>query len=90
MVWSNRSSWGVKETEKIFQFFSVGRWLVKKKCDMFCSKLVLLADQVIDGPLSNLLPYEEEVQPVHIVDACIKLGWASKELTKGTEISPNK
>ena len=79
MVWSNRSKWGVKETEQIFRKTSIGRWLVDKKHDMFCSKLVLLADKAIGGPLSNQLPYEEEVQPTHIVKACVNLGWSAKE-----------
>jgi hypothetical protein len=73
--WSSGNKWKVKEVEFFFQKAKFGSWLVAKKYDMFCSKLVLLAEQAIGGELSPLLPNEDETQPKHIVRACEKLKW---------------
>lgn len=73
--WSTRVKWKVKEVEILFQKTKYGSWVVAKKYDMFCSKLVLLAEQAIDGELCAHLPNEDEIHPKHIVNACIKVKW---------------
>lgn len=80
MLWANRSKLGVEKTEKLFNRFKLGKLLVDIKHDMFCSKLVILADKAIGGELHKALPYAEEVQPGHIVKTCINLGWSYKEI----------
>lgn len=85
--WSARIKVGVKKTEQIFYKTKLGRFLVDKKYDMFCSKLVLLADKAIGGPLQEKFPYEEEVQPRHIVEACFQLGWLVMEKENNAEFS---
>ncbi len=75
MAWSFRSNWGVKATENLFRKTCLGRGLVDIKYEMFCSKLVMLAENEISGPLVSCLPNESEVQPKHIAMACEKLGW---------------
>jgi len=75
LSWSLRSDLGVKTTEHIFRKCSLGNWLVEIKYEMFCSKLVLLADKEISGPLDVYAPNENEIQPKHVAEACEKLGW---------------
>lgn len=75
LAWSVRSDWGVKATENIFRKTRLGRWLVDIKYEMFCSKLVMLAENEIGGHLVSCVPKESEVQPKHIAKACEKLGW---------------
>lgn len=82
-VWSNRSQWGVATTEDFFCNFEWGRRLVKAKYDLFCSKLTLQVDNKIEGPLSTLFVYKNEVTPGDIARACEKLGWASREWFAG-------
>lgn len=79
MTWSLRTDIGVKVTEATFRKFLLGNYLVKIKHDLFCSKLVLLADKELDGPLNGLVPNESEIQPKHISKACEKLGWALED-----------
>ncbi|ENG7521811.1 hypothetical protein ABVD55_005039 [Vibrio harveyi] len=81
MALATRSSFGVETTEKIYSKCSFGRYLVRKRYDMFCSKLVLLADREIDGQLSKALQYEDEVQPTQIVESCKSLGWEVQYIT---------
>ncbi len=75
MAWSFRSDWGVKATENLFRKTRLGRWLVDIKYEMFCSKLVMLAENEISGHLVSCLPSESEAQPKHIAKACEKSGW---------------
>lgn len=75
MVWSIQTNVGVKSMEAIFQRHRLGKRLVEIKHDLFCSKLVLLADKALHGPLSGLVPGESEIWPKHIAMACEKLGW---------------
>lgn len=75
MVWSFRCKWRVEATENIFRKYWLGKWLVETKYEMFCSKLVLLADKEVDGSLHVEAPNEDEVQPKHVARACEKLGW---------------
>lgn len=79
LVWSFRCRWGVEKFEKLFRKTTIGNWLVNRKHDTFCSKLVLLADKAVGGPLAEKLPNEDEVQPRHIVEACHGLGWVTTE-----------
>jgi hypothetical protein len=80
MTWSLRTEIGVKKAEAIFRKFRLGNHLVEIKHQLFCSKLVLLADKELDGRLSDLVPNESEVQPKHISDACGRLGWVSEDV----------
>jgi len=75
LAWSFRCDWGVKATENLFRKTRLGRWLVDIKYEMFCSKLVMLAENEIGGPSVSCLPNESEAQPKHIAKACEKLGW---------------
>lgn len=74
-IWSFRCQWGVKTTERLFKKIRFGAWLVEEKYNVFCSKLVLLADKEIGGEIHKKTPDANEVQPGHIVKACKKLGW---------------
>jgi hypothetical protein len=76
MKWSNRSTWGDDFTEKLYRKTRLGSWLMDRKYDMFCSRLVLLADREIGGPFWNEFPYPNEIQPKHFVKIGKKLGWA--------------
>ena len=78
-IWSFRTNFGVATTEKLFCKTRFGRYLVNKKHDMFCSKLVLLADREIGGLLSPKVPSVDEVLPKHIVKACEAMDWKSRE-----------
>uniref|UniRef100_E6QUA7 Uncharacterized protein n=1 Tax=mine drainage metagenome TaxID=410659 RepID=E6QUA7_9ZZZZ len=80
LTWSFRSNWGVKATENFFRKCRVGNWLVEIKYEMFCSRLVLLADRMIGGPLAKYLPNEDEIQPKHFAEACQKLGWETVDV----------
>lgn len=74
--YSAKSNFGVATTEKIFNKCGLGRYLVNMKHDMFCSKLVCLADKEIGGSLSSKLKLRpDDVQPVHIAEACDVMGW---------------
>lgn len=75
MAWSFRSDWGVKATENFYRKTCLGRWLVDIKYEMFCSKLVMLAENEIGGTLVSYLPNQSEAQPKHIAKACEKSGW---------------
>ncbi len=75
LVWSFRCDWGVKATENLFKKTRLGSWLVDIKYEMFCSKLVMLVEKEISGPLVSCLPDESEAQPKHIAKACKKSGW---------------
>lgn len=77
-IWSLRTNFGVPTTEKLFNKTRYGRYLVKRKHDMFCSKLVLLADKHIGGPISPNVHSPEEVLPKHIVKACEEMRWCSQ------------
>lgn len=68
-------------TERIYCKTRLGRAVVKKKYDMFCSRLVLRADLDIGGPLAALTPGEMEVHPEHLFKACDKL-WGKPILIK--------
>ncbi|WGY46860.1 hypothetical protein [Vibrio sp. ABG19] len=85
MALATRSSFGVETTEKIYSKCSLGRYLVRKRYDMFCSKLVLLADREIDGQLSKALQYEDEVQPTQVVESCKSLGWEVQVITTSSQ-----
>lgn len=80
MMWSFRTKIGTKTTEAIFRKFRLGNYLVDIKYELFCSKLVLLADKELGGPLSNLVPNESEIQPKHISEACDRLGWVWEDV----------
>lgn len=80
MAWAVRTEIGVKKTEAIFQKFRLGNYLVESKHQLFCSKLVLLADKELNGRLSDLIPNESEVQPKHISEACRRLNWESEDV----------
>lgn len=75
LTWSSRCEWGVKTAESIFRKCGWGNWLVERKYEMFCSRLVLLADKEVGGQIDVHTTNEYEVQPKHIVDACKRLGW---------------
>jgi hypothetical protein len=79
MIWSFRTDIGVRNTEAIFRKFRLGNCLVEMKNQLFCSKLVLLADRELGGRLSDLVPNESEVQPKHISEACKRLGWVAED-----------
>ncbi|CAM8653110.1 Permuted papain-like amidase enzyme, YaeF/YiiX, C92 family [Comamonadaceae bacterium] len=83
MTWSFRTDLGVKNTEAIFRKFRLGIYLVEMKNQLFCSKLVLLADRELGGRLSDLVPNESEVQPKHISEACKSLGWVAEDAFPG-------
>lgn len=74
-AWSFQCEWGAKATENLYRKFSWGHWLVERKYEFFCSKLVLLADRAIGGPLAIHLPGEHEVLPRHFIPACKRLKW---------------
>ena len=78
--WSYRCEWGVKATERVFRKFKTGKWLLERKQELFCSKLVLLADTAIHGQLKAHTPSEHDVQPGHVVEACEKLKWNRAEI----------
>lgn len=78
-IWSLRTNIGVPTTEKLFSKTRSGRYLVRIKHDMFCSKLVALAEKEIGGNLSHELPAPEKTLPRHIVKACQKTGWSSRK-----------
>jgi hypothetical protein len=80
LSWSFRSDWCVKTTEDIYRKCSLGNWLVEIKYEMFCSKLVLLADLAVSGPLGAYVPNENEIQPKHVAEACKKLGWKAVDV----------
>lgn len=75
-VWSLRTNFGVPTTERLMGKTRFGRYLVRVKHDMFCSKLVALAEKEIGGRLFLELPAPEETLPRHIVEACQKMGWS--------------
>ncbi|XQU09417.1 hypothetical protein P4544_06655 [Halomonas sp. LY9] len=75
LVWSFRVRWGMEAIEAVFRKCRLGNWLVEIKHEMFCSRLILLADKEIHGPLAALLPNEYEIQPKHVAKACEKLDW---------------
>ncbi|OFI36431.1 hypothetical protein [Alteromonas lipolytica] len=77
-IWSFRTNMGVPTTEKLFSTTQFGRYLVRIKHEMFCSKLVALAEKEIEGDLSPKLPAPEECLPKHIFKTCQKLGWSSE------------
>lgn len=77
LAWACRCEWGAKTTERLFRKFGWSNWLVERKYEWFCSKLVLLADKEIGGQIYLHAPSEHEVQPRHIVLACEKLDWKS-------------
>lgn len=78
--WSKRSTFLVKETEQFLSKSRFGKKIVKMKHGMFCSKLVVEAEQVLNSPLSKRLKYSSEVWPKHIVIEVEKLNWESIEL----------
>lgn len=80
IVWSSRIQWGIKATEQLLRRCSLGTWFVEDKCQMFCSKLVALVDNVLGGQMSTEIPFPDEAQPKHIVWACKKLVWESRKL----------
>lgn len=80
MAWSFRSELGVKATENIFNRIRLGRWLVGIKYEMFCSKLVMLAEREIGGSLASYFPSEDEIQPKHIAKACKEFGWLAVDV----------
>ncbi|WP_273859897.1 hypothetical protein [Photobacterium sp. GSS17] len=86
-IWANRTKLGVAMTEKIYCKTRFGRYLVNKKHDMFCSRLVLLVDRDLAGGLSPKVPDENEVQPKHIVNACRAMGWTCRKLSNPNEPS---
>ena len=75
VIWSSRFQWGVSATEQLFRKVPLGTWLVEQKYEMFCSKLVALADKELGGPISTAIPISRDAQPKHIVRACKKLKW---------------
>jgi len=74
-IWSFYCQWGVKTTGRLFKKSRLGAWLIEEKHNVFCSKLVLLADKDVGGEIHNHTREENEVQPRHIVKACRNLGW---------------
>lgn len=74
-IWAFQCPWGVKTTERLFKMVRLGAWLVKEKYNVFCSKLVLLADKEVGGEIHRYTPDANNVQPNHIVKACKRLGW---------------
>jgi hypothetical protein len=77
-IWSLRTNIGVATTEKLFATTRCGRYLIRIKQDMFCSKLVALAEKEIGGDLSSKLPAPEQCLPKHIFKICQKLDWPFK------------
>ena len=65
----------VKEVENLFRKTDFGSRLVEKKYNLFCSKLILKAEEAIGGDLLPYLPNEDEIHPKHVVKACEKLKW---------------
>jgi len=78
VILSSRIGWGEKAVERLFERAAVGRIVVEQKHAMFCSKLVILADQRIGGDLGNAISYAQDAQPKHIVRACRTLGWKQR------------
>jgi hypothetical protein len=80
MAWSSRTNWLVKQCETVFRKTRIGNWLVDRKYDLFCSKLVIEADAKFGGDLSKVFPYAHEVWPSDITKECERLGWPVNEL----------
>jgi hypothetical protein len=70
-----KCQWGVKTMQRLYKKTRLGRMLLERQQDTFCSKLVALIDSEVGGMLVCQSSTAESYRPVDIVLACQKMKW---------------